>query len=200
MNFDAETIDGFKKIITDGLAYGVFLYPNSFKQEVDGNHIAIHLFQKPPHMEETTLKLLKHHISNSEAKSVIGFSENDQALIAIATKAAYDLNLPFYPYDLENDLGADSQFVRPEVVPCSLILSYSITKNQVQEVINRFTQQKVPIKQVIVLVEEKPLEAKFSGKDFEYHVVSDWASIKERMKYFKNLTSGKRQELANLLK
>ena len=138
MDFDPVTINGFKKIISDGLACNVFLYPNSFKKEVDGNHIAIHLFQKPSHMQETTLKLLKHHISNSDAKSVIGFSENDQALIAIATQAAYDLNLPFYPYDLENDPGADSQFVRPEVVPCSIILPYSINENQVSEVIERF--------------------------------------------------------------
>lgn len=200
MNFDSETINGFKKIISDGLAYGVFLYPNSFKKEVDGNHIATHLFQKPPHMQVTTLKLLKHYISNAGAKSVIGFSENDQALIAIVTQAAYDLNLPSYSYDLENDPGADSQFVRPEVVPCSIILPYSITKNQVQEVINRFNQQKVPIKQVIVMVEEKPIETKFSGKDFEYCVISDWASIKERIKLFKNLTDKKMEQLSNYFK
>lgn len=200
MSFDSETINGFKKIISDGLAHGVFLYPNSFKKEVDGNHIAIHLFQRPPHMQETTLKLLKYYISNSDAKSVIGFSENDQALIAIATQAAYDLNLPFYPYDLENDPGADSQFVRPEVVPCSLILPHSITENQVQEVINRFNQQKVPIKQVIVMVEEKPIKTKLSGKDFEYCVVSDWISIKERIKLFKNLTDKKMEQLSNYFK
>jgi len=198
MKFDDETIQGFKKIISDGLAHGVFLYPNSFKKEIDGNHIAIHLFQKPPHMQVTTLKLLKHYISNAGVKSVIGFSENDQALIAIATQAAYDLNLPFYSYDLENDPGADSQFVRPEVVPCSLILPYSITESQVLEIVEKFQQQKIPIKQVIALVEEKPLQTKFSGKDFEYCIISDWNTIKNRIQQFQNLTQERMTHMMTL--
>jgi len=194
MKFDDETIEGFKKIISDGLAHGVFLYPNSFKKEVDGNHIATHLFQKPPHMQVTTLKLLKHYISNAGVKSVIGFSENDQALIAIATQAAYDLNLPFYSYDLENDPGADSQFVRPEVVPCSLLIPYSINAKHVLEIIERFEQQKVPIKQVTAMINENSSKIEFSN-EIDFFSISDWNSIKKRIEQFKNLTDEKMTEL-----
>ncbi len=194
MKFDDETIEGFKKIISDGLAHGVFLYPNGFKKEVDGNHIAIHLFQKPPHMQVTTLKLLKHYISNAGVKSVIGFSENDQALIAIVTQTAYDLNLPFYSYDLENDAGADSQFVRPEVVPCSLLIPYSINAKHVLEIIERFEQQKVPIKQVIAMINENSSKIELSN-EIDFFSISDWNSIKKRIEQFKNLTNEKMTEL-----
>jgi len=194
VDFDSETIKGFKKILLEGLAHGVFLYPDAFRKEIDGNHIAIHLFQKPPHMQKTTLKLLKYYISNSDAKSVISFSENDQALITIATQATYDLKLPFYPYDLENDSGADSQFVRPEVVPCSLILPYSINESQVLEIIERFEQQGPQIKQVIAMINENPSKIEFL-QEIEFISISDWDSIKDRIKQFKNLTNEKMSEL-----
>ena len=48
MDFDEETIAGFKKIITDGLAYGIQLHDDAIHEENDGKHIAIKLFQEPP--------------------------------------------------------------------------------------------------------------------------------------------------------
>lgn len=194
MEFDEETVNGFKQIITDGLAYGTFLDPAALSVEVDGKHIANRLFQNPPHMIETTLKLLEFYISRANVKSVISFTENDQALTSIVAQTCYKMEIPFFVYDLENDQGADSQFVRPEVVPCSVIIPYSINENQVLEIIGRFEQQKVSIKQVIAMVEENPMKSGFSGK-IEYLALSDWNFIKNRVKSFKNLTDEKMKEL-----
>ncbi len=194
MDFDEETVNGFKQIITEGLACGAFLDPAAITVEVDGKHIANRLFQNPPHMIETTLKLLEFYISRANVKSVISFTENDQALTAIVTQTCYKMEIPFFVYDLENDQGADSQFVRPEVVPCSVIIPYSINENQVLEIIGRFEQQKVPITQVIAMVEENPMKSGFSG-EIEYITLSDWTSIKNRIKLFKNLTNEKMEDL-----
>lgn len=199
MQFDDETIVGFKKIINDGLAYGIFLDKDAIRSETDGKHISVRLFEDPPHMHETALKLLRFYITKSGVKSVIGFTENDQALITIANQACYGLeNMPFYPYDLENDAGADSQFVRPEVVPCSLIIPYSINDHQVLEIRDRFTQQGPQINQIISLIEEHPLKTDFSGMGINYVKMADWNSIKKKIRSFRNLTSEKMEELLQI--
>jgi len=195
MIFTSESMSDFKKIITEGIAYGVFLYPDAFNKDVDGNHISTKLFQDPPHIHQTTLKFISSSIENAKTKSIIGFTENDPFLISIATQVSYSLKMPFYPYDLENDSSADSKFVRPEVVPCSLIIPYSINQNHVNEVIERFSQQKVPISQVISLIDENPTKTTFPHQDFEFVSICDWISLQDRIKQFKNLTNEKMQEL-----
>jgi len=195
-DFDQDTIAGFKKIINEGLSYSIFFDKDAIRNETDGKHISVRLFEDPPHMHETVLKLLRFYITKSGAKSVIGFTENDQALITIANQACYGLeNMPFYPYDLENDPGADSQFVRPEVVPCLLLIPYSSNDIQVKETIERFTQQGPQIKQIISMVEECELKTDFEKMGVEYQKIADWKSIKNRIKCFKNLTSERMDQM-----
>jgi len=195
MDFDTETINGFKKIITDGLAFNTFHQEDAFRDQTDGKHISIELFRNPPNLLETTLKLLKFYIEKGNMKSVIGFTENDPSLTIITTQACQGLkNMPLFEYDLENDAGAFSQFIRPEVVPCSLLIPYAIDEKHVFEIIQRFEQQKVPIKQVIAMINENPSKIEFS-QEIEFVSISDWDSIKNRIKQFKNLTNEKMNEL-----
>jgi len=195
VNFDSETIKGFEKIILDGLAFNIFHQKDAFRDQTDGKHISIELFRNPPNLIETTLKLLKFYIEKGNVKSVIGFTENDPSLTIIATQACHGLkNMPFFEYDLENDAGAFSQFIRPEVVPCSLLIPYTINEKHVFEIIQRFEQQKVPIKQVIAMINENPSKIEFSQK-IEFISISNWNSIKDRIKQFRNLTNEKMNEL-----
>ena len=193
MNFDQNIIDDFKKIINDGLAHGIFLYDWAIRKEIE-HHISTHLFQWPPHMQQTILKLLWYYIERSKAKSIIGFAEGDSGLVGIATVVGYDKIFPHYSYNME-DSGAFSQFIKPEHCPCSLIIPYSANDIQVTEIIERFTNQKVPIIQVISMVEEHPLKTDFSKKGIEYVKLADWGSILSRISSFKNLTSEKTAEL-----
>ena|SRR5437879_4501834 len=132
MEFDKEAIESFRTIINDELAYGMFLYDWAIRREI-GNHLAIQLFESPPHMIETLLKLLSHYVETAKTKSIIGFTEDDPALVTIATWVHMRTNLPFYPYNME-DAGAFSQFIRPEVCPCSLLIPYSANDIQVNEI------------------------------------------------------------------
>ncbi len=193
LSFDQETIDGFKKIINDDLAYCIFLFDWAIQKEIE-NHISTHLFQSPPHMQQTTLKLLWYYIERSKAKSVIGFTEGDSGLVGVATVVSYDKVFPHYSYNME-DAGAFSQFIEPAHCPCSLIIPYSTNDIQVNEIIERFAQQKIPIIQVISMIEEHPLKTDFSKKGIEYVKISDWESIKNRIQKFKNLTPEKMVEL-----
>src|SRR5437879_3307340 len=119
MRFDHEAIDSFRTIINDGLAYGVFLHDWAIRKEI-GNHLSIQLFESPPHMQETLVKLLSHYIETAKTKSIIGYTEDDPALVKVTTSIAMHLNLPFYSWNME-DPGALSQSFRRETYPCTLL-------------------------------------------------------------------------------
>lgn len=191
----SQTIDDFKKIILDSLAFNIFHNKISFSKEIDGKHIPIKLFENPSHLREITLRLLKIYLSQANSKSVIGFTENDQSIVIFSTQVCYTENIPFYNYDLENDAGAFSQFIRPEIVPCSLIIPYSVNENHVLEIVEQFSQQKVPISQVISMVDENLSKTSFSNKNFDFVSVCDWISLKNRISKFKNLTKEKMDKL-----
>ena len=95
MNFDQETIAGFKGIINEGLAYGAFLYDFAIRQEIE-KHLSIQLFHSPEHMKQTTLKLLWSYIEKSGSKSLIGFTEDDPALTTVGTWVGYENKFPYY--------------------------------------------------------------------------------------------------------
>ncbi len=133
MNFDKETIAGFKGIINDGLAYGAFLYDFAIRQEIE-KHLSIQLFHSPEHMKQTTLKLLWSYIEKSGSKSLIGFTEDDPALTTVGTWVGYENNFPYYSYNLE-DKGAFSQFIEPAKCPCTLLIPYSTNDIQVNEIL-----------------------------------------------------------------
>lgn len=192
-----QNIDNSKKIIIDSLAFNIFHNKKAFKEETDGKHVSVNLFEDPKHLKEITLKLLQTYIKQSNAKSVIGFTENDPSLTIFATQANFTEEIPYYNYDLENDAGAFSQFIRPEIVPCSLIIPYSINENHVLEIAERFFQQKVPISQVISMVDENLSKTTFSNKDFDFVSICDWISLKNRISEFKNITNEKIEELMN---
>lgn len=189
-----KSIEDSKTIIIDSLAFNIFHNKSPFNEETDGKHIPITLFDDPKHLKEITLRLLQTYIKHSNAKSVIGFTENDPSLTIFATQATFG-EIPYYNYDLEHDAGAFSQFIRPEIVPCSLIIPYSINENHVLEVIEQFSQQKVPISQVITMVDENLSRTTFSDKDFEFVSLCDWISLKDRISQFKNITNEKMKEL-----
>jgi len=191
----SQPTEDFKKIIIDSLAFNIFHNENAFREETDGKHISINLFEDPLHLREITLRLLRTYINHANSKSVIGFTENDQSLVTFATQVCYIENIPFYSYDLENDAGAFSQFIRPEIVPCSLIIPYSINENHVLEIVERFSQQKVPISQVISMVDENPSKTVFSNKDFDFVSICDWVSLRNRIREFKSITREKMDEL-----
>jgi len=195
MNFDQESIDGFKQIINDGLAYGVFLHDWAFQKEIE-NHISCLLFQDSPHMLETTLKLLSFYVKKAETKSVIGFTEGPVGSIPIAVAVGQRMNLPSYQYNMEDE-GSFSQFVEPAHLSCSLILPYSANDIQVNEIITRFSNQGPQITQVISLVEEHPLETDFSKINIEYYSLANWIDIGKRVQKFKNLTPKKMNELTS---
>ncbi len=193
-----QNTEDFKKIITDSLAFNIFHNKNAFREETDGKHISINLFEDPPHLREITLRLLRTYINHANTKSVIGFTENDQFLVTFATQVCYIENIPFYNYDLENDAGAFSQFIRPEIVPYSLIIPYSINKNHVLEIVERFSQQKVPITQVISMVEEHPLNFDFAGNGITYTSLANWNDIENRITKFKNLTPAQMNQILEM--
>ena len=166
MRFGDDAVKSFRHIINDEIAYGIFLYDGAVRKELE-NHLSVQLFESPPSMRETLLKLLSHYIEGSGTKSIIGFTEDDPSLTTIATWASMRTNLPFYSYNM-NDPGALSQFVRPEVCPCTLLIPYSANDIQVNEIIRIFTDKMVPIKQVISLVEERPLDTDFQKLKVEY--------------------------------
>ena len=190
-----QNTEDSKKIITDSLAFNIFHNKDAFREETDGKHISVNLFEDPPHLREITLRLLRIYLNHANTKSVIGFTENDPSLVTFATQVSYLENIPFYNYDLENDAGAFSQFIRPEIVPCSLIIPYSINENHVLEIVERFSQQKVPISQIISMVDENLSKTIFSNKDFNFVSICDWDSIKDRINQFKNITNEKMNEL-----
>ena len=146
-------------------------------------------------MKETTRKLLQTCIKQSNCKSVIGFTENDPSLSILATQASFNEKIPYYNYDLEMMPGAFSQFIRPEIVPCSLIIPYSINENHVLEVIERFSQQKIPISQVISMIDENLSKINFSDKDFEFVSICNWVSLKKRISHYQNITNEKMDQL-----
>lgn len=193
MDFDTETINGFKKIITEDLAYGIFLYDWSIRTELE-KHISTQLFHSPEHMKQTTLKLLWYYIEKSNTKSVIGYTEDDPALTTVVTWAAYENKFPFYSYNLE-DQGSFSQFIEPAVCPCSLIIPYAANDIQMSEIIGLFTKQKVPITQVISMIEEHPLNFDFAGNGITYTSLANWHDIKNRITKFKNLTPDKLNQI-----
>ncbi len=191
-------IDDSKKIITDSLAFNIFHHNDAFREQTDGKHISLTLFDDPKHLKEVTLRLLRTYIKQSNCKSIIGFTENDPSLTIFATQASFNENLPYYNYDLEHDEGSFSQFIRPEIVPCSLIIPYSINENHVLEIIDLFSQQKVPISQVISLIDENLSKTTFSNRDFEFVSICDWDSLKNRISHYHNITNEKMdQMLAN---
>ena len=193
MIFDQETIDGFKKIINDGLAYGIFLHDWAIVKEVE-NHISGLLFQSPPHMLKTTLKLLSHYIEKAKTKSMIGFTEESAGAIPVSTAVSQRMQLPLYTYNMEDE-GSFSQFIEPALLPCSLILPYSTNDIQVNEIIEKFSSQGPKIIQVISMVEEHPLTTNFSKKGIEYMSVSDWNSIQRKIQSFRNVTPQKMADL-----
>lgn len=188
-------IDHTEEIIIDSLAFNIFDNPDAFRENTDGKHISLTLFEDPKHLKETTLKLLQFYLKQSNCKSVIGFTENDPSLIILATQASLNEKLSVYLYDLENDEGAFSQFIRPEIVPCSLIIPYSINESHVLEIIERFAQQKVPISQVISIIDENPSKTNFSDKDFEFVSICNWVSLKNRLSHYQNITKEKMDRL-----
>jgi len=190
-----QNTEDFKKIIIDSLAFNVFHDKDAFREETDGKHISINLFEDPPHLREITLRLLRIYLNHANTKSVIGFTDNDQSLVTFATQASYLETLPFYNYDLENDAGAFSQFIRPEIIPCSLIIPYSIKENHVLEIVDRFSQQKVPISQVISMIDENPLKTNFSDQDFEFVSICNWVSLKKRISNYQNITSERMDQI-----
>jgi hypothetical protein len=196
MQFGQEAINSFRTIINDELAYGVFLHDWAIRREIE-NHLSIQLFESPPSMKETLLKLLTHYVETSKTKSIIGFTEDDPALVAVATGVAMRTNLPFYSYNME-DSGALSQFIRPEICPCSLLIPYSTNDIQVNDIIKIFTEKMVPIKQVISLVEERPLKTDFQRLNVEYICIADWNSIQERIKKFRNVTPEKMASMLSI--
>jgi hypothetical protein len=191
----SQTIVDFKKIITDSLAFNIFHNKASFNEEIDGKHISISLFDNPKHLKEITLRLLQTYIKQANTKSIIGFTENDPSLSIFATQVSYIEKIPYYNYDIENDQGADSQFIEPELVPCTLIIPHSINENHIMELVERFSQQKVPISQVISMIDENLSKTTFSDKDFEFVSICDWISLKDRISQFKNITNEKMNEL-----
>ena len=190
-----EIIDSSKEIITDSLAFKVFSQNDAFREKTDGKHISLTLFEDPKHLKEITLKLLQTCIKQSNCKSVIGFTENDPSLTILATQASFNEKIPYYNYDLEHDAGAFSQFIRPEIVPCSLIIPYSINENHVLEIIEMFSQQKVSISQVISLVDENLSKTTFSDQNFKFISICDWNSLKNRISYYHNITNEKIEQL-----
>jgi hypothetical protein len=198
MKFDREAINSFRTIINDELAYGVFLYDWAIRKEIE-SHLSIHLFESSPHMKETLLKLLTHYVESADTKSIIGFTEDDPVLVSVATGVAMRTDLPFYPYNME-DSGAFSQFIRPETCPCSLLIPYSANDIQVNEIIKIFTDKMVPIKQVISIVEERPLKTDFQKLKVEYISVANWDSIQKRILRFKNVVPEKMTSMLSLFK
>lgn len=198
MQFNEEAINSFRTIINDELAYGVFLHNWAIRKEIE-NHLSIHLFESSPHMRETLAKLLTYHVEKAKTKSIIGFTEDDPVLVPVATGVAMRTGLPFYPYNME-DSGAFSQFIRPEVCPCSLLIPYLANDIQVNEIIKMFTDKMIPIKQVISLVEERPLKTDFQKLDVEYISIANWNSIQERIKMFRNVVPEKMTSMLNLFK
>lgn len=191
----SQIINNSKEIITDSLAFNVFHNNNAFRENTDGKHIVLVLFEDPKHLKETTLKLLQTFLKQSKCKSVIGFTENDPSLSILATQASFNENLPYYNYDLEHDKVAFSQFIEPEKVPCSLIIPYSINENHVLEVIDRFLQQKVTITQVISIIDENLSKTTFSDQNFDFVSVCDWGSLKDRFSHYHNITNEKMDRL-----
>jgi hypothetical protein len=198
MKFDCDAVKSFRQIINDETAYGVFLYDWAVRKEIE-NHLSVQLFESSPSARETLLKLLSHYIEMAGTKSIIGFTEDDPALSTIVTWISMRMNLPFYSYNME-DPGALSQFIRPEVCPCSLFVPYSANAIQVNEVIRIFIDKMIPIKQVISLVEEHPLKIDFQKLKIEYVSITNWNSIRERIKKFQNLTPEKISELLGVFK
>jgi hypothetical protein len=196
MKFAQEAINSFRTIINDELAYGMFLHDWAIRKEIE-NHLSIQLFESPPNMKETLLKLLTHYIETAKTKSIIGFTEDDPALIAVATGVAMQTNLPFYSYNMQ-DSGALSQFIRPETCPCSLLIPYSANDIQVNDTIKIFTDKMVPIIQVISLVEERPLKIDF--QKLEYVSIANWHSIQERIKRFRNVVPEKMASMQSLFR
>lgn len=96
------------------------------------------------------------------------------------------------------DSGALSQFVRPETCPCSLLIPYSANDIQVNDIIKIFTDKMVPIKQVIALVEERPLKTDFENLKVEYISITNWNSIQERIKMFRNVMPEKMASMLSL--
>ena len=198
MEFNQEAINSFKKIINDELAYDIFIHDWAIRKEIE-NHISIQLFESPYSMILTLLKLLKFYIQRSKVKSVIGFTEDDPALTSIGTWASHETKLPFYSYNME-DAGALSQFVRPEVCPCSLLIPYSTNEIQVNDIIKIFTEKMVPITQIISLVEEHPLKTDSLDIGIEYLSIANWTSIQERILGFKNVMPAKMAKMLTLFR
>ncbi len=195
MSFDQESINGFKKIINDELAYGIFLFDWAIQKEIE-NHISGLLFQNSPHMSETTLKLLSFYVKQAKTKSVLGFTEGPVGAIPLAIAVAQRMNLPSYQYNME-DKGSFSQFVEPADLPCSLILPYSTNDIQVNEIIERFSKQGPQITQVISLVEEHSLQTDFSKREIDYVKLADWNNIQNRIHSFRNLTPKRMAEITS---
>lgn len=198
MQFNQEAINSFRTIINDGLAYGIFLYDWAVRKEIE-SHLSVQLFESPPHMKETLLKLLIYYVETAKTKSIIGFTEDDSALVTVATGVAMRTNLPFYSYNMQDSVAL-SQFIRPETCPCSLLTPYSANDVQVNDIIKIFTEKMVPIKQVISLVEERPLKTDFQKLKIEYIGISNWNSIQERIKRFRNVVPEKMASMLSLFK
>lgn len=198
MQFNQEAINSFRTIINDGLAYGIFLYDWATRKEIE-SHLSVQLFESPPHMKETLLKLITHYVKTAKTKSIIGFTEDEPSLVTVATGVAMRTNLPFYSYNMQ-DSGALSQFIIPEICPCSLLIPYSANDVQVNDIIKIFTEKMVPIKQVISLVEERPLKTDFQKLKIEYISITNWASIQERIKRFRNVVPEKMASMLSLFK
>jgi hypothetical protein len=196
MEFNQEAINSFKKIINDELAYSIFIYDWAIRKEVE-NHISVQLFESPHSMTLTLLKLLKFYIESSKTKSIIGFTEGDPALTSIAYWASTKTNLPYYSFNLDDE-GAFSQFIRPEVCPCSLIIPYATNEIQVNEIIKLFTDKMVPITQVISLVEEHPIKTDSIDIGIEYLSIANWHSIQERILGFKNVMPEKMAKMLSI--
>ena len=64
----SQPTEDFKKIIIDSLAFNIFHNENAFREETDGKHISINLFEDPLHLREITLRLLRTYINHTNSK------------------------------------------------------------------------------------------------------------------------------------
>lgn len=189
-----EIIDESKNLIVDSLALNISSQNNAFRENTD-KHISLTLLDNPKHLKYTVLKLLQFYIKESNSKSVIGFTQNNPYLIVLAIQASLNEHLPFYSYDLENDSNSNDNLTKTAQGPCSLIIPYSIDENHVLKIVDRFSQQKISISQVISMIDENSSKMNFSNQEFDFVSICNWNSLKNRINHYHNLTNEKMDQL-----
>ena len=193
----SQIIDSYEQIIADTLAFNVSQY-EEIAQNANTCHIPLTLFDSPKHLQITVLKLLQLHLQASKCKSVIGFTCNDPSLIVLAAQASLNAKLPLYLYDSDNDNTFD-EFIRPEMVPYSLIIPFSTNESHVMKIVKIFTAHKVPVTQVISFIDENESKYNFSNENFEFVTICNWAALRDKISQHQNITKKRIDEiLANL--